>query len=552
MSDLAAGQILGRYELLLPVAKGGMAQVWAARLRGSRGFQKIVAIKTILAGAIDDARMEQMFLEEASLASQIHHPNVVGTLELGEHDESLYIVMEWVDGESLGFVMSRAAESGGIPLPIAVNLVGQACKGLHAAHELRDDAGELLGVVHRDVSAQNVLVTYSGTAKLVDFGIAKATARSSNLTEAGEIKGKFAYMSPEQIYGQALDRRTDIFGMGVILYLLTTGCHPFKGANPAETMQNVGSNKPPIRPSELVEGYPLELEAVLMKALAKLPGDRWSTAHEMLAALEQAMPQSMEGSFELQVAAYMHQLLGQRSSDRRMQLRLAQQLADKSRGDVGYQPGPGSYSSLRAITVDQTDSGAMSSRRPARSIIVEAPPPPVAILMPARKRSFAQPVMIAAGVIAFAMAVSLSTLKWLGPAMGAHNASATSPVPAEIAETQVPATAPAQRAAVAPAPERTAVTPAPAPPSAVSARPSAPPVQPASDQAAKRVTRKPATIPPSRPASAPVTVLQPAPILAPFPILSAAPVAVPEKPRTEVSDAPANPWDNGSFGARQR
>src|SRR3982751_1454567 len=118
-SELRAGSVLGRYELLLPIAKGGMAQVWAARLRGSRGSQKLVAIKTILAGAIDNTRMEQMFLEEAQLASQIHHPNVVGTLELGEENSALYLVMEWVDGESLSVVLAKAAESGGLPLPIA-------------------------------------------------------------------------------------------------------------------------------------------------------------------------------------------------------------------------------------------------------------------------------------------------------------------------------------------------------------------------------------------------------------------------------------------------
>src|SRR5688572_363539 len=209
-SELRAGSILGRYELLLPIAKGGMAQVWAARLRGSRGFQKLVAVKTILPDVMDNTRMERMFLEEAQLASQIHHPNVVQTLELGEHEGTLYLVMEWVDGEPLHRIMQHVSERGGLPLPIAVNLIGQACEGLHAAHDLRDDSGVLLGVVHRDVSPQNVLIGFSGTAKLVDFGIAKVTARSSGLTQAGEVKGKFAYMAPEQVRGHAVDARTDL------------------------------------------------------------------------------------------------------------------------------------------------------------------------------------------------------------------------------------------------------------------------------------------------------------------------------------------------------
>jgi eukaryotic-like serine/threonine-protein kinase len=228
--ELHAGSTLGRYELLLPIAKGGMAMVWAARMRGTRGFQKVVAIKTILPGAADNARMEEMFLEEAQLAAQIHHPNVVATHDLGEHDGVLYLVMEWVEGEPLNAVLTKA--TGGVPLPIAVNLIGQACKGLHAAHDLRDDHGSLLGVVHRDVSPQNILVTYNGTAKLVDFGIAKATSKASGLTEAGEVKGKFAYMAPEQVRGGKLDARTDLFALGILLYAITTGKHPFRGENP--------------------------------------------------------------------------------------------------------------------------------------------------------------------------------------------------------------------------------------------------------------------------------------------------------------------------------
>jgi len=197
--DLRPGQVLGRYELLLPIARGGMAQVWAARLRGSRGFQKVVAMKTILAGSIDDTNLEQMFLEEASLASQVHHPNVVEILDLGEHEGTLFLVMEWVDGEPLQLVLRHSVEHAPLPLPIAVNVVGQACKGLHEAHELRDEKGQLLGLVHRDVSPQNILLSYSGVVKIVDFGIAKATSRDSGLTEKGHIKGKSAFMSPEQI-----------------------------------------------------------------------------------------------------------------------------------------------------------------------------------------------------------------------------------------------------------------------------------------------------------------------------------------------------------------
>ena len=357
-TDLRAGSILGRYELLLPIAKGGMAQVWAARLRGTRGFQKLVAVKTILANAIDSTRLEQMFLEEAQLASQIHHPNVVTTLELGEHDGTLYLVMEWVDGEPLSEVMLRALARGGMPLPIGVNLVGQACQGLHAAHTLRDDAGTLLGVVHRDVSPQNLLVTFSGTAKLVDFGIAKVTSKVSHLTEAGEVKGKFAYMAPEQVAGQAVDCRADLFALGITLYCVTTGKHPFRGSNPAETVRNICGDKPPPLPSSVSANYPPSLEKVVMKALEKAPDARFESANEMLKALEAALPGPLEASFDVKVAEYMAGLFGPRAAERRTAIRVAQEHADRQRTE-GSSISAGTF---RAISLDGAERTPVSSR----------------------------------------------------------------------------------------------------------------------------------------------------------------------------------------------
>ena len=147
LDDVSPGQVLGRYELLMPVARGGMASVWAARLKGTRGFQKLVAIKTMLPGLVDDPSFERMFLDEASLASQVRHPHVIEIMDLGEQDRILYLVMEWVSGEALSIIMKYAATRGGIPLPIAVHIATQTCRGLHAAHELRDSDGVLVGLV---------------------------------------------------------------------------------------------------------------------------------------------------------------------------------------------------------------------------------------------------------------------------------------------------------------------------------------------------------------------------------------------------------------------
>jgi serine/threonine-protein kinase len=347
------GQILGRYELLLRVAQGGMARVWAARLHGTRGFRKLVAVKTILPGVMDGERLEQMFLEEATLASGIHHPNVVDTLELGEQDGVLFMVLEWVDGEPLSLLMSEAVRVGGIPLPIAVNLVAQACKGLHAAHELTDEAGAPLGLVHRDISPHNVLVTYGGIAKLVDFGIAKATQRSSSLTEAGELKGKLAYMAPEQVRGRPVDRRTDVFALGTILYALTTGRHPWRGDHPGATAERLCSARPAKPPSASCPDYPAALEAVVLKALHKEPDDRFATAQDMLCALEDAVPSSLEGNAEARVAEFMKELVGPRGVERRKQIRLAGELLDQRRALTGTFVGTGSSGSTSAVALDQ-------------------------------------------------------------------------------------------------------------------------------------------------------------------------------------------------------
>ena len=408
-NDLSSGSALGRYELLLPIARGGMAQVWAARLHGTRGFQKVVAIKTILSGAIDDARMEEMFLVEAELAAQIHHPNVVGTIDLGEHEGVLYLVMEWVDGESLNQLMAKAARQGGVPLAIGVNLIGQACKGLYAAHTLRDDQGALLGVVHRDVSPQNLLVTFSGTAKLVDFGIAKATSKASGFTEAGEVKGKFAYMAPEQVRAQAVDARTDLFALGILLYQITTGKHPFRGENPAETLQNICSERGPTPPSAFLPDYPAELEAVVAKALAKDPDQRFASANEMLTALERAMPGPLEASFDVQVADYLKGLFGARAAERRTALRVAQERVDQARADSVSSI---SLGTLRAIAIDRVD-GTGSSPISARLI---APPPsrntPTPLPAPLTKVRTKQALVGLAGALAVvsgALVLQLST-----------------------------------------------------------------------------------------------------------------------------------------------
>jgi serine/threonine-protein kinase len=226
-------------------------------------------------------------------------------------------------------LVKAAGKAGGIPLPIATRIISQACAGLHAAHELRDEANHLVGLVHRDVSPQNLLITFDGVVKVVDFGVAKAAGRASAETSAGQIKGKAAYMSPEQARGGDIDRRTDIFALGIILYMMTTGTHPFRGENDIATMYAITSDAPVAPPTQLVPSYPRTLERVVLKALAKDKNERFATANDFLRALDHALPASMRVSTDDVVADFVKKLLSARHEQRQKALKTAQKLADE-------------------------------------------------------------------------------------------------------------------------------------------------------------------------------------------------------------------------------
>ncbi len=327
--EVRAGLVLGRYELLVPIAAGGMAQVWAARLKGARQFQKIVAVKTMLPQLSDDAQFEQMFLDEASLASQVRHPNAVEILDLGEQDGILYLVMEWIEGVPLNHLMKAAKPLGGIPTPIAARLAVHACAGLHAAHELTDEKGQLVGLVHRDVSPQNLLVTFGGVTKVVDFGVAKATALGGEATQAGQVKGKVSYMAPEQVNGDGLDRRADVFALGIVLYALTTGKHPFRRESEAATMYNICSQDSVVPPSSVIEDYPAELEKVVLKALCKNRDERYDSCDAMLRALG-SLPAELRVGSDADVGDFVQKLMGDKRLEQKKRLEEAIERADAS------------------------------------------------------------------------------------------------------------------------------------------------------------------------------------------------------------------------------
>ncbi|WP_437636621.1 protein kinase domain-containing protein [Sorangium sp. So ce854] len=317
---LGPGSTLGRYEILIPVAKGGMAAVWAARLQGTRGFRKIVAIKTMLPDVSDDPDFESMFLDEARVAARVRHPNVVEILDLGEEDDVLYIVMEWVDGETVGTLQRAAKKLGGIPQRIVLRIASQICAGLHNAHELRDDSGALLDLVHRDISPANVLISTAGFVKIVDFGVAKSKGRLHVTRAGGIVKGKTPYLSPEQLAGLPIDRRSDIFSFGALLYVLTTGMHPFRAETELSTVENI-TIKAPLPPRELNGAIHPELEKIILKALEKDRENRFSTCAEMQRAVDQVASSLGEPTTDEDVAAFVRLAIGETQARRAQELR---------------------------------------------------------------------------------------------------------------------------------------------------------------------------------------------------------------------------------------
>jgi serine/threonine-protein kinase len=282
---LSPGDTIGPYELLFRAGEGGMATVWAARRTGSRGFRQIVAIKALSDSLRNDADGRAMFLDEARTVARITHPNVGQVLDYGEDGGRPYLVMEWIEGETLARIASaRRTRTCCLPLRWVLHVASAACAGLHAAHEARDDDGELLNLVHRDVSPQNVMVTFDGVTKVVDFGVAKSRRRVQ-VTRVGVIKGKTGYFSPEQIAGRELDRRSDIFSFGILLYVLVTDHHPFRGRSAIDTVQNI-STREPFPPRMLIPDVPPALDALILRALAKDPADRFPTAAELGRELE--------------------------------------------------------------------------------------------------------------------------------------------------------------------------------------------------------------------------------------------------------------------------
>ena len=279
---------LGRYALYGEIAAGGMATVHLARLLGPVGFARTVAIKRLHPHLAKDPDFVAMFLEEARLAARVRHPNVVSTLDVVSEEGELFLVMEYVAGESLSRLVRKTREAGKrVPLRFVLGIMCGALDGLHAAHEAKTERGGALGLVHRDVSPQNIHVGVDGAARVLDFGIAKATNRVQE-TRTDQIKGKVAYMSPEQLAKGAVDRRADVYSASVCLWEALTGERLFK-ADDVPTLVYAIINEEVRRPSSIVPEIPPALDEIVLKGLARDAENRWPSAHAMAEALEKVM-----------------------------------------------------------------------------------------------------------------------------------------------------------------------------------------------------------------------------------------------------------------------
>ena len=362
---------IGRYELCFELASGGMASVHLARVEGNPGFEKLVALKRIHPHLASEREYVEMFLDEARIASRITHSNVCSVFDFGEADGEYFIAMEYLVGEPLSRVHRRVLadvnqrSSPLLPMRMA-RIIAQACEGLHAAHELSDADGESLHVVHRDVSAENLFVTYDGATQVVDFGIAHARQRVHH-SEAGQVKGTFPYMAPEQMTSAAVDRRVDVWALGAVLWELLTQRKLFLRETDVNTMYAVlsGEIRPPSAHRSEVSA---ELDEIVLKALQRSPDERWESAREMGKALRRYLAKQDELIGPAEIADWMQQLFPSGEMRKRELMDIARSREDANR---------------RRRLPNRTESDERVSRFPA--LIVDrmppAPPLPASLLV---------------------------------------------------------------------------------------------------------------------------------------------------------------------------
>jgi len=488
---------IGKYKLVRLIASGGMAEVYLARQAGAAGFEKLVCLKRILPHLARDRQFVEMFLNEARLAARLDHPNIVSIFDLGEANGNYFIAMEFIDGPSLRAVAKRAHERGErLPIAEVVKIVSMAAGGLHYAHDLAGPDGKPLGLVHRDISPDNILVHRNGMAKVVDFGIAKA-ANSSGMTRTGTLKGKVAYMPPEQLRGDALDRRADVFALGVVLYEMLGGKRPWEGDSEVSLIGRMMTEDPQPLSVPRPEA-PAGLVAVLDRALAKDRDARYASCHDLQADLDALLVS-----------------LGQAITPAR--------ISDfaKAYAEPVQPPDESTGAAMQALEAEMNGTGAVRAvpaRRPqlreARTVVLPRPPPPP----PRDRRGMAYGIAAFLCIAALGGAAGYAFLQRRG-------AFAADIVPIERASV---APRPAEPVAEPATPQLQATEPPPSPTPPVTDAGAAPDAPPVMAQATPSVA----------PAAVPAAPVPPA---VPVPPAPESRQAVAAKPKRSIPQATSQP-----------
>jgi len=363
---VARPRIVGRYALFDEIAAGGMATIHLGRLVGPVGFSRTVAIKTLHPQFAKDPEFVEMFLEEARLASRIQHPNVISTLDVATGEGEVFLVMEYVAGESLAKLVRSALKKGELmPVEIATSVLAGMLHGLHATHEAKNEQLEAMHIVHRDVSPQNVLVGLDGVARIFDFGVAKAAAMRSQVTSDGQMKGKLSYMSPEQLNSREVDRRTDVFAAGVVAWECLTGKRLFAGSDPGEVLAKV-LTLDIAAPIEVQSSIPRSLSDTVMRALERSPEQRWQTARDFAIELERSTP--------LAAPHVVGDWVELNASDAVQDRRHRVESVERASVDLGHISIPAQASAAHAIAAHALATSVLASSAPPAALSAAAVP----------------------------------------------------------------------------------------------------------------------------------------------------------------------------------
>ena len=447
----------GQYEILERIGAGGMAELYKARRSGVEGFEKIVAIKKILPHLADNEGFITMFADEAKLAAQLNHPNIVHIYDLGKIEGGGYfIAMEHVEGRDLRAILDSARElSTPLPVPLAVYIASKIASALDYAHRRRDGDGRDLHIVHRDVSPQNILISFEGDIKLCDFGIAKAASKVSQ-TESGALKGKIQYMSPEQAWGKPIDKRSDLFSLGAVLYELLTEQRLFRGDSDLHVLEKV-REAVASPPSAVNADVPKALDAIVLKALAREPEDRYANASDLLRDLEQVLYSYSPAPGSADLAIFLHRMQAEEAAVAEAKAREAARSVPEAEVEAKPRRAKAAPVARRTTTVTKapTPEPAAAAPRPA----TPPPSPSTSDSSPAVFGSYGAPRADAEGgsraglyaTIAAAVVALVAGGVWLASRKSAPKAAAVAP-------TAVPAT-PVPVAVAPPTPVPTAIDP---------------------------------------------------------------------------------------------